>query len=93
MKDASATAIYGSRASNGVIIITTKKGKEGSKPRITYNGNFNVSAIGKYVDVMDGDEYRDYVTRLYGKSSDAYKNLVVRKMSIPIGRVRFIRQR
>lgn len=75
LKDASATAIYGSRASNGVIIITTKKGKEGSKPRITYNGNFNISTIGKYVDVMDGDEYRDYVTKLYGVGSEAYNNL------------------
>lgn len=75
LKDASATAIYGSRASNGVIIITTKKGKEGSKPRITYNGNFNISTIGKYVDVMDGDEYRDYVTKLYGAGSEAYNNL------------------
>ena len=42
LKDASATAIYGSRASNGVIIITTKKGKKGSKPSLAYNGNFSV---------------------------------------------------
>jgi TonB-dependent SusC/RagA subfamily outer membrane receptor len=42
LKDASATAIYGSRASNGVIIITTKKGKDG-KPQISYNGNFSIS--------------------------------------------------
>ena len=42
LKDASATAIYGSRASNGVIIVTTKKGKEG-KPEINYNGTFSIS--------------------------------------------------
>ena len=39
LKDASATAIYGSRASNGVIIITTKKGKKGTAPRVSYNGD------------------------------------------------------
>ena len=42
LKDASATAIYGSRASSGVIIITTKKGKSG-KLQMAYNGNFSVS--------------------------------------------------
>lgn len=70
LKDASATAIYGSRASNGVIIITTKKGKEGSKPRISYNGNFNVNTIGKYIDVMDGDEFRAYAKQLYAGEAD-----------------------
>ncbi|MFY9598403.1 MAG: TonB-dependent receptor plug domain-containing protein, partial [Dysgonamonadaceae bacterium] len=45
LKDASATAIYGSRASNGVILIQTKKGVAGMKPRISYNGNFNISTI------------------------------------------------
>lgn len=64
LKDASATAIYGSRASNGVIIITTKKGKEG-KVQIGYNGNFSVSSPIDYVDVLSGDEYRDMVTDLY----------------------------
>lgn len=57
LKDASATAIYGLRASNGVILITTKKGKEG-KPQLTYNGNVSVSSPMKYVDVLTGDEMR-----------------------------------
>ena len=43
LKDASATAIYGSRASNGVIIITTKKGQAGARPTISYDGNVSVS--------------------------------------------------
>ena len=75
LKDASATAIYGSRASNGVILITTKKGLVGSKPKLTYNGNFNVSAIGKYIDVMTGDEYRDYVKKLYADQPDIIAGL------------------
>ncbi len=57
LKDASATAIYGLRASNGVIIITTKKGKEG-KPQVAYNGNFSISTPMKKVDVLTGDEMR-----------------------------------
>jgi TonB-linked SusC/RagA family outer membrane protein len=63
LKDASATAIYGSRASNGVIIITTKKGKDG-KPQITYNGNFSISTPAKYFDVLSADEYRELVNKI-----------------------------
>lgn len=63
LKDASATAIYGSRASNGVIIVTTKKGKEG-KPHISYNGNFSASSPAKYFDVLSGDELRDLAAEL-----------------------------
>jgi iron complex outermembrane receptor protein len=58
LKDASATAIYGSRASNGVILITTKKGKVGSGLRITYDGNVSISSPIKFVDVYSGDEFR-----------------------------------
>jgi len=58
LKDASATAIYGSRASNGVILITTKKGKIGAGLKITYDGNVSVSSPIKYVDVYSGDEFR-----------------------------------
>jgi TonB-linked SusC/RagA family outer membrane protein len=57
LKDAAATAIYGLRASNGVIIITTKKGKSG-KPQVGYNGTFSLSSPMKYVDVLSGDEMR-----------------------------------
>ena len=60
LKDASATAIYGSRGSNGVIIITTKRGKAGQS-RVTYNGFGGVSTpLAKY-DVFNGEEYADLV--------------------------------
>lgn len=53
LKDASATAIYGSRASNGVIIITTKKGNtEGQKPKVNYSANFSVSNTSNHLDVL-----------------------------------------
>lgn len=75
LKDASATAIYGSRASNGVIIITTKKGAIGSKPKVSYNGTFSVSTKTGEVDMMGADEFRQFVTDKYGTESDAYKAL------------------
>jgi len=59
LKDASATAIYGSRASNGVIIITTKKGEKGSAPRVSYDGNISVSTKVNSIDVMSADEFRN----------------------------------
>lgn len=70
LKDASATAIYGSRASNGVIIITTKKGKAGSAPRFSYDGNVSVSAARKTIDVLNGDEYRNMFTEMYSGQPD-----------------------
>ena len=64
LKDASATAIYGSRASNGVIIITTKKGRAGSAPTVTYNGNVSVGIVNKTLDVMNTAEYLPYIKNL-----------------------------
>jgi iron complex outermembrane receptor protein len=58
LKDASATAIYGSRASNGVIIITTKKGKAGAPMTVSYDGNVSVANAIAFVDVFSGDEIR-----------------------------------
>lgn len=75
LKDASATAIYGSRGSNGVIIITTKKGRSGSKPSIAYNGNVSVSMKKNTIDVMDGNQYRQFIANMYGTDSPAYAAL------------------
>jgi iron complex outermembrane receptor protein len=75
LKDASATAIYGSRASNGVILITTKKGETGGKVRVSYDGNISVSAIGKKIDVMTGDQFRTYVNQLYSDQPAVIKQL------------------
>lgn len=56
LKDASSTAIYGSRGANGVIMITTKKGKEG-KPRVFYNGYYGVQSLRKKIDLIDAREF------------------------------------
>ena len=70
LKDASATAIYGSRGSNGVIIITTKKGRKGMAPSVSYSGSATISMKQKTYDVMDGNEYRAYVTNMFGEGSE-----------------------
>ena len=76
LKDASATAIYGSRGSNGVIIITTKKGRKGqSGIKVSYNGSLTISTKKKTIDVMDGDAYRQYVSDMFA-GDDKYHQLV-----------------
>jgi TonB-dependent starch-binding outer membrane protein SusC len=60
LKDASATAIYGSRASNGVIIITTKKGKSG-KPEYNFSTNVAIGSIQKQIGVKDAAEFTSFI--------------------------------
>jgi len=72
LKDASATAIYGSRASNGVILITTKKGSAGNKDlRFQYTGNLAFSQIVQKADVMSANEYRSLIAERYGDNHPA----------------------
>lgn len=71
LKDASATAIYGSRASNGVIIITTKKGKSGGKFRATFSSTASESFRTGQVDVLSSSEYRDIVAQEGGTAQQA----------------------
>lgn len=59
MKDASATAIYGARGSNGVILITTKSGKAG-KTEVSYNGFVSFDRLGKKLDLLGGEDYAKY---------------------------------
>jgi TonB-linked SusC/RagA family outer membrane protein len=64
LKDASAAAIYGSRGSNGVILITTKEGKVG-KASISYDGKYSIQSFVKLPDIMSGKEFYDFkMTRL-----------------------------
>ena len=67
LKDASATAIYGSRGANGVIIVTTKKGRAGQQPRINFNASYGVSKMNdSKIELMNGKEYAAY-QNLYNK--------------------------
>lgn len=63
LKDASATAIYGSRGSNGVVLITTKKGKNGSS-KIDYDGYWGVQSQGKFLNVMSLPQYASFENTL-----------------------------
>lgn len=69
LKDASAAAIYGARAANGVIIITTKQGKKNQPIKVDYNGYYGFDQVRKGVyDVMDSKQYGEYVTMAYNNS-------------------------
>ena len=68
LKDASATAIYGSRASNGVIIITTKKGQSG-RVKVDYSGTFSISTKSNTVDVMKAEDFRNFVIEKFGETA------------------------
>ncbi|MEN8155818.1 MAG: TonB-dependent receptor [Bacteroidota bacterium] len=88
LKDASATAIYGSRASNGVILITTKKGKAGSPLSVSYNGNLSAGIRTSGVESLSADEFRtliqeryegqDNVLDLLGDASTDWQNEIYR---------------
>ena len=65
LKDASATAIYGVRASNGVIIITTKKGTAGGAAQFSYSSNISVGYTGKTLNVMDGPEFTKFIQQYH----------------------------
>lgn len=82
LKDASATAIYGSRASNGVILITTKKGSD-KKLSLSYNANVSVGTYTKLLPVMNGGEFRQMVqqyapngTNLLGMSNTNWQKAI-----------------
>lgn len=73
LKDASATAIYGARGANGVIIIETKKGVEG-KPVITYSGTYGFQTVTKKMDMMDAYDFVMYQIERQPSSVDTYLN-------------------
>ncbi|MBR5384992.1 MAG: SusC/RagA family TonB-linked outer membrane protein [Bacteroidales bacterium] len=77
LKDASATAIYGSRASNGVIVITTKKGSASGSavPHVSVDFTASVNTIAKYNDLLDADGIISLIRTFYGMGSTAEANL------------------
>ncbi len=70
LKDASATAIYGSRASNGVILVTTKKGKKGQNFKVNYSGNVSVNTVAKQIDLLNTEELGDVIQQYYPDKVD-----------------------
>ena len=78
LKDASATAIYGARGSNGVILITTKSGKAG-KTEVSYNGFVSFDRLGKKLDLMGVEDYvkYQYEFQLLRGNEDNFSNILV----------------
>ncbi len=64
LKDASSAAIYGSRAANGVVLITTKQGKKSRGPQITFNASVGLSNVARTYDVLNVDEYRELMDEI-----------------------------
>jgi TonB-dependent starch-binding outer membrane protein SusC len=77
LKDASATAIYGARAANGVILVTTKRGAKG-QGRVTYDGYYGFSNLRKGVDLVTADEWRA-VSKANGGAAGGSANLDLQK--------------
>lgn len=75
LKDASAGAIYGTRAAGGVILITTKRAKQG-RVSVNYTGEFSIESIRKYPDLLSSSEYVEYgLGEDYGSDTDWFKEL------------------
>lgn len=81
LKDAAATAIWGSRAANGVLVITTKRGTR-SKPSITYNFKGSVSVLPEPVPMLDGGQYTSLIPEAYmNRNGSALNTQVVREFN------------
>lgn len=70
LKDASAAAIYGTRAANGVVLITTKQGKKG-KPQVSYNGYAGIQDVAKKIDVLSAREYMEVLNGILADQGEA----------------------
>ncbi len=68
MKDASAAAIYGVRAANGVVIITTKRGKHNQRPDVTYDGYVGVQTVSNLIDMCSSDQYAEMLLEVNKRS-------------------------
>lgn len=87
LKDASSSAIYGSRGSNGVVLITTKKGKEG-KATVTYNGYYGWQTVSRKIDMLNAYEYADLVkdarNNSYSDKMESVNNKLIAQGKSPI---------
>lgn len=83
LKDASATAIYGARGANGVVLVTTKRGKSG-KAQVDYNGYMGVQTVQNRLELMNGGEYVNYVRESYRASGAYDSNVPVKELDFNI---------
>lgn len=72
LKDAAASAIYGSRGGNGIVIVTTKRGQTDGKTRFNFSANTGIQQVAKRVDLLNRDEFVDYLRDSYTNGNRAY---------------------
>lgn len=75
LKDAAATAVYGAKGANGVVMITTKTGKQG-KGSVTYDGRVGVSMLSRKLDLLNAEEYMEVQRRAYAYSGNVMPHLI-----------------
>ncbi|MFP3471527.1 TonB-dependent receptor plug domain-containing protein, partial [Micrococcus sp. SIMBA_144] len=75
LKDASATAIYGARGANGVVLITTRNGKSG-KMKVSYDGYAGIQNVANKVDLLDADEYKTIINDIINSGGGSTTDLV-----------------
>ena len=73
LKDAASASIYGAQSSNGVILVSTKKGKSG-KPNVQFNMQMGLSNVPKQMDIMNADEYVDFYTKAYDSNNERFRD-------------------
>ncbi|HEY6900481.1 MAG TPA: TonB-dependent receptor [Puia sp.] len=69
LKDASSTAIYGARGANGVIMVTTKRGRKGGDTKVTYEGNVNTVALAKHLKTLNSDQFVQIYNQAYANGA------------------------
>jgi TonB-dependent starch-binding outer membrane protein SusC len=82
LKDAASSAIYGARGANGIVLITTKKGKKG-EPRITYNGYFGVQTHGKLIEMANTHEYVETFNEAVENDNAMVTSAILKRKPIP----------
>ena len=82
LKDAASSAIYGARGANGIVLITTKKGKKG-EPRVTYNGYFGVQTHGKLIEMANTHEYVETYNEAVENDNAMVTSAILKRKPIP----------
>lgn len=82
LKDAAATAMYGAQGSNGVVLITTKKGSKGAGT-MTYDGRVGVSMLARSIDMLDSDEFMEVQRRAYAYSGKFMPHIIPNESGAP----------
>ncbi|WP_171025604.1 SusC/RagA family TonB-linked outer membrane protein [Hymenobacter jeollabukensis] len=85
LKDAAASAIYGSRGGNGIVIVTTKRGRTDGKTRFNFQANTGIQQVAKKVDLMNRDEFVEYLRESYANANSTPRAELTTYLNTPGG--------